>query len=106
MDETLKRRNVSEMQPNEEAAFIQQDREDLLVILQMRYGFIPEEIGKTVGGITDLNRLQRLIQVAANAPTFEIFIEELAEKEESFRLTGERFSPMHTIFTEGEAHGT
>lgn len=70
-----------------------EDREDLIGILRMRYGSISGELIEKIYNINDNNTIERLILVAANAPTFEIFIEELKEGDGAFKITGERFNP-------------
>lgn len=74
--------------------FVLQDREDLLALLEMRFGPVPSWVHARIGRITALDRLQRLIIAACNAADWRIFIEELEAGEESFKLTGERFNPM------------
>jgi len=79
-----------------EANFVQ-DREDLIQILRMRFGEIAPGIIEKIYEISDLDTLERLILVAANAPTLRIFLEELEAGEGSFRLVGERFNPIEAI---------
>jgi hypothetical protein len=83
----------------EEESDMVQDREDLLSILRMRFGEVDPEVVENVYALKDLNTIERLILVAANAPTFNVFLEELQE-EGSFRIVGERFNPLST-FKEG-----
>ncbi|WP_026700642.1 hypothetical protein [Salibacterium aidingense] len=78
----------------EEDAGLVQDREDLIAVLQMRFGAMaPGVIGK-IYDLHSLDTLERLILAASNAPTFKIFSEELEAGEGSFRLEGERFNPI------------
>ncbi|GGA81643.1 hypothetical protein [Ornithinibacillus halotolerans] len=84
----------------EEDADLVQDREDLLSILRMRFGDISPEIIEGIYEIDKLDTLERLILVAANAPTFKVFMEELQE-EGSFRIVGDRFNPLSSL-KEGE----
>ncbi|SET17307.1 hypothetical protein SAMN05216389_106162 [Oceanobacillus limi] len=76
-----------------EADFVQ-DREDLLHVLRMRFGDIAPGIVEKIYEIDDLEALERLILVAANAPTLRIFLEELEAGNNSFKLVGERFNPI------------
>lgn len=77
----------------QEADFVE-DREDLIAVIQLRFGKVPPKVIEQIYDISDLNTLERLILVAANAPNFTIFLEELHEGEESFRIIGERFNPI------------
>lgn len=78
-----------------EAGFVE-DREDLLNLLKMRFDSIPPGVVEAIYKISSLDDLERLILVAANAPTFKIFLEELGEGQGSFRIMGERFNPIET----------
>jgi hypothetical protein len=78
-----------------------QDQADVLEILRMRFLHVPEEIVEKIRSIQQLDVLQRLILVAANAADWSIFREELQEGEASFRLLGERFDPIEHIAKEG-----
>nr|WP_245349952.1 hypothetical protein [Cytobacillus eiseniae] len=70
------------------------DREDLLAVLRMRFGFIPGEVIEKVYEINDYSILQRLILAAANAANWDVFVQELQAGEDSFRLLGEEFNPL------------
>lgn len=83
-----------------EAAFVQ-DREDLIAVLRMRFGDISTETIEGIYELNELDTLERLILVAANAPTLQIFLEEMEEGDESFRITGERFNPLETVGQRG-----
>ena len=70
------------------------DREDLIAILQMRYGQVPGEMINEIYEIGDMNTLQRLILSAANAANWDVFLEEFHNGRGSFRLVGESFNPL------------
>jgi hypothetical protein len=70
------------------------DREDLIAVLQMRFGNIPGELIERIYQIDDMNTLQRHILAAANATNWDVFIKEFKEGENSFRLLGEDFNPL------------
>jgi hypothetical protein len=70
------------------------DREDLIAVLQMRFGHVTGKIIEIIYEIDDLNTLQRLILAAANAVSWDVFVEELSAGERSFRLLGENFNPL------------
>ncbi|MEX1029484.1 MAG: hypothetical protein WDZ91_05485 [Paenibacillaceae bacterium] len=78
----------------DEKDMLAQDQEDVLEILRMRFEVIPEEVVVKITSIQKLDELQRLILVAANATDWSIFLEELQEGEDSFRLLGQRFDPI------------
>lgn len=71
-----------------------EDREDLIAVLQLRFGFVPGEIIEQIYEIEDMNTLQRLILAAANAAGWSIFMEEFKAGRDSFRLLGENFNPL------------
>lgn len=73
------------------------DREDLIAVLRMRFGDIPGEMIQQIYDIDDMNMLQRLILAAANAPNWDIFVEEFQTGKDSFRLLGEEFNPLANI---------
>lgn len=75
-------------------AMLVDDREDLIAVLQMRFSNIPGEVVQRIYEIDDLNALQRLILVAANAPDWQVFMEELGTFKGSYRLVGESFNPI------------
>ncbi len=77
-----------------EESFMQQDREDLLAILNMRFGEITADVLQMIEEQKDLNTLQRLILVASNAPVIDVFLEEIREGDQAYKLIGERYNPM------------
>lgn len=78
----------------ESDGFLVDDREDLIAVLQMRFGHVTGKIIEKIYEIDDLNTLQRLILAAANAVSWDVFVEELSAGERSFRLLGENFNPL------------
>jgi len=78
----------------EKESMLVEDREDLLAVLQMRFGRVSGELIQKIYGISDGDTLQRLILAAANAHSFEVFLEELEMGQASFRLVGEDFNPL------------
>jgi hypothetical protein len=73
------------------------DREDLIALLQIRFGSIPGEIIEKIYFINDMNSLQRLILSAANAPNWDVFLEEFHADGNSYRLVGENFNPLRDV---------
>lgn len=80
----------------EDADFVQ-DREDLISLLRMRFGDISPGIIEKIYKKSELDTLERLILVAANAPKLSVFLEELEEDDSSFRIVGERFNPIDSM---------
>lgn len=83
----------------EEEANVMQDREDLISVLRMRFGDIHPTLVEKVYELKDVNTIERLILVAANSPSLQVFLEEL-EEEGGFRIVGDRFNPIGS-FKEG-----
>lgn len=73
---------------------VSQDREDLLAVLQMRFGEPEADVEAMINSIHQPDELQRLILAACNAPAWSVFAEELRAGEGAFKLTGERFNPI------------
>ncbi|MEY2193286.1 hypothetical protein AB7942_11145 [Neobacillus sp. BF23-41] len=73
------------------------DREDLIAVLRMRFGEISGEIIQKIYEIDDMNTLQRLIIAAANAASWNVFLEEFQSGENSFKILGEEFNPLGEI---------
>ena len=80
----------------ENASFVD-DREDLISVLRMRFGDLNPGIINSIYKLDDLDSIERLILVAANAPTLKVFLEELEEGTGSFRIMGERFNPIDSM---------
>lgn len=70
---------------------LSEDHEDLLQVLLMRFGYVPEPIMQKITAITDPDLLNRLILVAANAESLSTFEPELAEDEPFFRIPSAGF---------------
>lgn len=71
------------------------DREDLLALLNMRFGTVRQEIKTQVETTEDGNLLQRLILVVANAPDWESVVREFKNGGDgAFRIVGEDFNPI------------
>lgn len=82
---------------------IGQDRQDLLEILQMRFGQLPPELEEQLYMIEDYETIDRFILVAANVPTLSLFIEEMNQDKRSFKIVGERFDPIAHFKKEGDS---
>lgn len=81
----------------ENDAMLIDDREDLIAVIRMRFGDIPGKMVEEIYEIQDMSTLQRLILAAANASSWEVFLEEFQAGTQSFRLVGEDFNPLAKI---------
>lgn len=70
------------------------DREDLLAILTMRFGAVPAKVRERIEACGNVEALERLVLVAANVPTWDLFVAELDGKGDDFKVVGERFDPL------------
>lgn len=61
-------------------AWLAQDREDLLNVLEMRFGGVPYDVRSAILQIRDPDILERLILIAANAPDWDAFEQEWQER--------------------------
>ncbi|MNN79787.1 hypothetical protein D3C76_1713290 [compost metagenome] len=85
------------MEFSQEQQFLSGDREDIFAILRMRFNEVSTDIIQAIEAIQDLNTLQRLILVACNAPHLDVFLEEMHEGNQAYKVTGERFNPLGYI---------
>ncbi|RCW67024.1 hypothetical protein [Saliterribacillus persicus] len=86
----------------EEEAAIGEDREDLIQLLTMRFGSMPPNVLEAIYQLNEFETIERLILVAANAPTLKTFLEELQEGQGNFKIVGERFNPIEYIQKSGD----
>lgn len=75
------------------------DREDLLAILTMRFGAVPSDVRKRIEACGNLDTLERLVLVAANVPTWDVFLTELTSASDEFKVVGARFDPLSSSTT-------
>ncbi|AOZ91916.1 hypothetical protein [Paenibacillus crassostreae] len=73
---------------------LKSDMTDLLGILNTRFGSIPEDVELKVRAISDLDVMDRLFLVAVNAADLDVFVSELYEGQQSFKIIGEDFNPL------------
>lgn len=78
----------------ESDAMLVEDREDLIAVLRMRFGFIPGEVIEAIYEINEMSALQRLILAAANSVSWEVFMRELEAGADAVRILGEDFNPL------------
>ncbi|RIV20195.1 hypothetical protein D2Q93_11820 [Alicyclobacillaceae bacterium I2511] len=62
------------------------DREDLLAVLELRFGKVENEVKAQIALMDDAGVLQRLILVAANVADWDSFLVELKAGKEAFRI--------------------
>jgi len=86
-------------------AAIEEDREDLIGLLKMRFGSLEPEVIEAIYQLDDFETIERLILVGANAPDFKTFLEELEEGKGTFKIVGERFNPLENMPENGDADG-
>lgn len=87
---------------SEETPFVQRqraealeiDRQDLVAVLDLRFGGMPEAVRTEIGEIQDGAHLERLVLVAANVPTLADFVKELKDSKGSFKIVGEIYNPL------------
>lgn len=82
------------LQKEWQANAVDTDKEDLLGLLALRFGDVPDVVEELIRQIEDSSALERLILVAANVPTWTTFMEELKESGTAFRIVGERYHPI------------
>jgi hypothetical protein len=70
------------------------EREDLLGLIQMRFGRLPDDVKEKVMAIDDLDVLDRLFLIAVNAANWDVFLTELNEGKDSFKMAGDGFDPL------------
>ena len=74
------------------------DKKDLMALLSMRFGERRSiTVAEFVQQIDQPEVLARLVLVAANVATWEIFLEELNAADGSFRMDGEHFEPLGSL---------
>lgn len=74
------------------AAITEDDRRDLITLLHMRFGRISPDVMAAIKAINDFSQIDHLILVAANAPGWNDFIQELQWP--GFRMVGQKFDPL------------
>jgi hypothetical protein len=85
---------VVTMPNHKEQEAIKTDQQDLLAILEIRFGEIPEAYRNAILDMKDRNSLERLVLVAANVPEWELFTEEMKAGPAAFRLVGSNYNPI------------
>ncbi|WP_188456089.1 hypothetical protein [Virgibacillus oceani] len=73
------------------------EKEDLLGLIHMRFGSVPDDIKEKIMAIGDLDVLDRLFLIAVNAANWDVFVSELNEGKNSFKMVGDGFDPLAEI---------
>ena len=74
-------------------AFLRADRDDLLTVLTLRFGTVPESVQARIAACDDAATLERLILVAANVPDWDAFLRDLDAGPQAFKLVGASYEP-------------
>ena len=80
-----------------------EDRFDLIVLLEMRFGEVPREVVTVISAIDDFSQVDHLILVAANAAGWDEFLSELHQP--GFRIAGQGFDPLNQVSPEPARKG-
>ncbi|MCL6597385.1 MAG: hypothetical protein K6T81_01440 [Alicyclobacillus macrosporangiidus] len=86
--------NWDEIQAQWKQEALETDKKDLLGLLTMRFGPVPDDVREKIEAMTDGNAVERLILVAANVPAWETFMAELKESKTAFRIVGSQYQPF------------
>ncbi len=79
------------------------DRQDLITVLDMRFGRIPPEVYRAIESLNDFSQIDHLILVAANASGWAEFLAEVTEP--GFRIVGQAFDPLAKSLSEAAKEG-
>jgi len=82
------------MFPNNEEAMLVQDQEDMIGILRMRFGTVPEDVIQSIYNTNDSDALEKLMLIAAEAQGLDSFLEKMQEELDRFHFAGDYFNPI------------
>ena len=82
------------MIPNNNEAMLAQDQEDLIAVLRMRFGSVPKDLVQSVYDTKDLDALEKLMLIAAEAEGIENFLKKMQDEMDRFHFTGDYFNPI------------
>lgn len=85
---------TTDTETQRQAETMQVDREDILALLSIRFGLIPESVVKAIHDIEDPPALERLVLVAANVPNWQTFLDELKSGLTAFKIIGQSYNPI------------
>lgn len=81
------------MNDDTRSAFLRGDREDLLAVLTLRFGAVPESVQARITACDDSATLERWILVAANVPDWDSFLSDFDAGPQAFKLVGASYEP-------------
>lgn len=87
-------------------ALLQADRDDLLEVLTLRFGFVPESVRTLIAACHNSTTLERWILVAANVPDWAAFLKDLDAGPNAFKMVGANFEPNFTESRPNNAPGS
>lgn len=71
------------------------DHEDLLQVLMLRFGEVPNDVRALIATVQDGDRMDHLILAAANAPGWAEFLQDLLQP--AFRMVGTGYDPLREL---------
>ena len=77
-------------------ALLQADRDDLLEVLTIRFGAVPEDMRARIAVCNNQETLERLILVAANVPDWATFLKDFDAGPNAFKMVGASYEPNYT----------
>lgn len=77
-------------------ALLQADRDDLLEVLSLRFGAVPETMRARIAVCNNPETLERLILVAANVPDWNTFLNDFDAGPNAFKMVGASYEPNIT----------
>lgn len=77
-------------------AMIEADREDLMQVLALRFGAVPESVQTRIAICNNSETLERWILVAANVPEWGAFLNDLDAGPNAFKMVGASYEPNPT----------
>lgn len=78
-------------------ALLRGDREDVLAVLTLRFGSVPEPVHARIAACDDPAMLERWILVAANVPTWAAFLSDLDAGPNAFKMVGPAYEPIAAV---------
>lgn len=84
------------MSGEQQRAMLESDREDLLAVLTLRFGVVPEPVRARIAACNNPATLERWILVAANVPDWGAFLNDLDAGPNAFKMVGASYEPNLT----------
>lgn len=77
-------------------ALLAADRDDLLEVLTIRFGAVPEALRARIAVCNNSSTLERWILVAANVPDWATFLKDFDAGPNAFKMVGANYEPNFT----------